>query len=1228
MSEGKRNFLYPSKSNSAPSEQPFLSEGKYNKNDGNDSAIFCGMSKIRPYTRRNKSRSKGVSIRPHATDCAPMGDGNKSLTLPSCKNSRITNDLCKPNNPKGHSVSSLHTSESTCLDGNVETLDSDNQFNKKLVAVKAHGTTGGLRKVVPDCKFSTGSEKYELKYEPATAEEKNLCIFQCSGFKPTEKKNQSVPINTNVLQLESYFIECNHQLHGNIAKDQSPFSRKVNSNVNTKDQTLALGGNPKLNVHISKENSNKDVSDAVRNECSTCPNLSEKGSSVKGNLNNQSGNVSNFKIPGSSSQSRSPRIVDSSSCELTSNTLSEGDSTISPVTQSCLNDNLKLVNQAHEDSILKEAKAIEERYKSIAELSLCSFFLETRERSHWDYLLEEMAWLANDFMQERLWKIAAAAQVCHSVASAVRYKFDDKISDLGNVEIPHEVKFLEESLFYTVSTGAWGRYRNLVESDWLESKSSKLWGMHVLEMKEKMSPYNVPGAFRGCKSLRSSLKGQKGLPKSCTAGSYEVRGGIPYEHHSENKLGSHSSIIMEKRSLNILQIGSIPTKRARTVSRKRVQCPSIGEASEVVQVGKITDLSSGDTNSFQDQQNIVHEDLHISKYLNVECVRGFQKNLPTDCTEIPATLENAEARHVDSAYECGWQRDTIGPKEQRDHSEQRSEYHQHESNGYSGPLGQHVVKKPSILEKLSDTFTQGIIARTGCPLASETSNASNLNKSMKKVSCRHRRKKTKSLQMPTGQSESRSGNSWSPSQDQALFVFVHDLGPNWELVSDAINSTLLFKDNGRNVCPRVVDSTEFDILKSRFQKIILIGKQGHTLKSQNNTLDQKQKMPVHSSQVLSISQANSNGGPLTPLDLCDSTTSGPDVFSHGYQRSHPSGLMTLNTVSLVPVVPVDTTSSMPQGSADMIKDNSLSTPSTTCTPSTRYGNEFGLARGPSLLISEQQKVRQLSRVLSIPRTQYSSSSVPGVLPASDHSVQIPHGESGTEMMHGMNRSLATPHPGLQRIGSHAATNMSLSGSLLSSNRIRTPSSISMRVAAASCEGNSRTPNPGDQKRETMKELEVQVRRGSSQDTLSVNGLSTGFFDHVGSSSVQKDPSQRQQHQKPQQSHPFSNPDHSHLQGSNSASIQQKQIDIPPLAKEKQLKQRLVNRNHPQQQQKQKKQQKQNQHHAVLNSSMPNGQSYSQPSVLSFPETSSLGRQQVSLQSESPRAVQNSHILLR
>jgi E1A-binding protein p400 len=34
-----------------------------------------------------------------------------------------------------------------------------------------------------------------------------------------------------------------------------------------------------------------------------------------------------------------------------------------------------------------------------------------RSKSHWDYLLEEMQWMATDFAQERRWKLAAAKKV-------------------------------------------------------------------------------------------------------------------------------------------------------------------------------------------------------------------------------------------------------------------------------------------------------------------------------------------------------------------------------------------------------------------------------------------------------------------------------------------------------------------------------------------------------------------------------------------------------------------------------------------------------------------------------------------------------------------------------------------------------------------------------------------------------------------------------------------------
>ena len=38
-----------------------------------------------------------------------------------------------------------------------------------------------------------------------------------------------------------------------------------------------------------------------------------------------------------------------------------------------------------------------------------------RSKAHWDYLLEEMQWLATDFAQERKWKKAGARKVRDTV---------------------------------------------------------------------------------------------------------------------------------------------------------------------------------------------------------------------------------------------------------------------------------------------------------------------------------------------------------------------------------------------------------------------------------------------------------------------------------------------------------------------------------------------------------------------------------------------------------------------------------------------------------------------------------------------------------------------------------------------------------------------------------------------------------------------------------------------
>lgn len=46
----------------------------------------------------------------------------------------------------------------------------------------------------------------------------------------------------------------------------------------------------------------------------------------------------------------------------------------------------------------------------------------SRPKSHWDYLLEEMQWMAADFAQERRWKEAAAKKVRHRAKCETKNK--------------------------------------------------------------------------------------------------------------------------------------------------------------------------------------------------------------------------------------------------------------------------------------------------------------------------------------------------------------------------------------------------------------------------------------------------------------------------------------------------------------------------------------------------------------------------------------------------------------------------------------------------------------------------------------------------------------------------------------------------------------------------------------------------------------------------------------
>ncbi|KAG4120457.1 hypothetical protein ERO13_D11G144700v2 [Gossypium hirsutum] len=956
-------------------------------------------------------------------------------------------------------------------------------------------------------------------------------------------------------------------------------------------------------------------------------------------------------------------------CEIPERTLLGRTSTANTDVQTNMDDHVKVVDKAHEDSILEEARIIEAKRKRIAELSVGALPLENHRKSHWDFVLEEMAWLANDFAQERLWKMTAATQLCRRAAFTSRLKYEeqnqfwklkrvaltlanavmefwhsaellrnskdrslgpnncghdlvgsranevtenknaeldmdiheeqqehpgknnefaiqayavrflkynsspvptlqaeapatpDRISDSGITDISWNEHLTEESLFYSVPSGAMETYRRSIESYLVQTEKTGSsaqeevetsayddgaefgYGDFVYDEDEgETSTYYLPGAFEGRKSSKLNKKKRKNPMKSYPARPYEMDADLPYGSCAQQ------SVLIGKRPGSSLNVGPIPTKRVRTGSRHRVISP-FGSAAAAggLQAPMKTDASSGDTNSFQDDQSTLHGGFPMQKSNEVESIGDFERQLPYDCAETPTKpKKKKKAKNLLSAYDQGWQLESTVHSEQRDYSKKRSESHHFDSNGSSVLYGQQNAKKLKLMKQQPDNaFDINPSGSIPSPVGSQMSNMSNPNKIIRLIHGRDRGRKAKTLKMSAG--EPGSGCPWSLFEDQALVVLVHDMGPNWELISDAINSTLQFKcifrkpkeckerhkilmdrsgdgadsadDSGssqpypstlpgipkgsaRQLFQRLQGPMEEDTLKSHFEKIIHIGKKQHYRRNQHDNQDPKQIVPVHNSHVIALSQVcpnNRNGGVLTPLDLCDATASSQDVLPLGNLASNTSGLAISNQGAAGSMLPASAANSSLQGSSGMVLGSNLASLSTPLNSSVR-------------------------------NVQQSNLSLPGAVSGSDRMVRVLSGNN-LGMMCGINRSMPISRPGFQGMTSSAMLN---SGSMLSSNLVGgMQNPVNMHSGPGSGQGNSML-RPRDTKH-----------------------MMRSYPGHP----------QQQQQMPQQQSHALSNSHHPQHQGSNHASGPQQQAYAMRVAKERQMQQqRLMQQQQPQQQQ--------------------------------------------------------------
>ncbi|CAH2052616.1 unnamed protein product [Thlaspi arvense] len=1274
--EGEINFRYPNRQNRT-SEPERSSKANTNQNtkESEDSAIF------RPYARRNRSKINRDPARSSSTDLVQNRGG--LATSISIRRGSVDGKgrISEATNQKDRHTTSVSCPTFENSNGNIvpTIVAPSNTMNTKVDGIPvvresiAGSKTGPLKDeadithrkssaYMPSEETSLAGEKAELALtiteigspKAGTIAGQDNSSTQLNGLRDStgEKESSADRGVAGTKRLESESSHANNlEVDVDTERDVCRVEKLDADEISMQKASSVEGLLNQTVGELTKTEIEDETgrSTTISNECSPAREMQMNSVKIENQSYRSSAELQNEEmysedekklrdgvvvpendrkvssvLDDNPSSSLHPGIteasVDESSCMVGDNVLSETD--IEALKHQPGSDSgSKVLDTVKEDSVLEEARIIQAKRKRIAELSCGTAPVEVREKSQWDFVLEEMAWLANDFAQERLWKMTAAAQVCHRVALTSQLRFEEQLqqrklkniaSILSNailqfwssVEASGELEetslgidketfqesncengrkclaagvreyassFLkynsssvpyhsaapsvpkytcdseildvslvdqltEESLFYSVPSGAMKVYHKYIETHIARCEKS---GNSMLEEVDtsaydaagdivydvtafdedegETSTYYLPGDFECSKSFNLSHKKRKSLMKSHSARSYDLGSDLPYANYT---VGSNSSNLMAKRPASNITAGSVPTRRVRTASRQRIVSPFGGATSGGLPVPSKTDGSSGDTSSFQDEQSSLHGGNFVQKGTEVESSGNFEKQLPYDMAETSEKPKKKKKTHTGSAYDQTWHLDSSVHAEQKEHWKKRPENH-FDMNGLYGP---HSAKKQKTTKQLVENNFDSANALAGSvpsPAASQMSNMSNPNKSIKFFGGRDRARKLKGLKISPGQHGSE--NRWSLFEDQALVVLVHDMGPNWELISDAMNSTLKIKciyrnpseckerhkilmdktagdgadsaeDSGtsqsypstlpgipkgsaRQLFQRLQGPMEEDTLKSHFEKICLIGKNLHYRKAQNDGRDPKQIVPVHNSQVMALSQVfpnNLNGGVLTPLDVCDASTSGQDVFS----LENP-GVPMLNQGT--PVLPTSGAIPSTPGSSGVGLGNNLPTTPGLHSTSVRDGR-FNVPRG-SLPLDEQHRLQQYNQMSSGRNMQQPSLSSPGAVSGSGHRM-VPGGNAMG--VSGVNRGTPMSRPGFQGMSSPA---MPSTGGMLSSGVVGIPNTGNIHPGGGASPGNSMLRPPREAVQHMMR---MQAAQGNSQGIPAFSGLSSGF----------------------------------------------------------------------------------------------------------------------------------------
>ncbi|KAK8452987.1 hypothetical protein SEVIR_5G210200v4 [Setaria viridis] len=819
----------------------------------------------------------------------------------------------------------------------------------------------------------------------------------------------------------------------------------------------------------------------------------------------------------------------------------------------------------------------------------------------------------------RLLEDNSNASKCLSLAEAP--PTPDRLNDFGILKVPDQLS--EANLFYGVAPGAMQAYRESMERLFVYNKQ-----MVNTVLKDDYEPstyasvsdvpvenvygddegdartYLLPGAYDGGLASKSSHKKKHPVTQRMNGTRpYEIGSDMPYEPFLESKPGNQQFVSNGKRTTDFL---SIPIKRIRTAARQRVASPFPAGVSGTPQFTSKTDASSGDTNSCQDDQSSLHGGSFSRKNADIESTVDFDRQLLYDASEVSTkSKKKKKPKHpghkapLSVAESCSLMapgKGTYDPRPQvdlvtqyeQDYVKKRPEIHQFDSNGNFVVNGQHASKKPKLMNQAPDISLEALapVGPIASPAASQMSNMAN-----PKIKISTRGRKSKGLKMAPGHSG--PGSPWSSFEDQALVVLVHDMGENWELVSDALNSIIQLKciyrrpneckerhklltdkssgdgadsadDSGssqhypsalpgipkgsaRQLFQRLQGPFEEETLKTHFEKIIFFGQKLHQTRRKGEIQELRQINPLHTSHVFALSQAcpgNLSGVVLTPLDLCDGP-SNSDTLSVGYQGSHTSGLALQNNHgSIGPTLPTSNVNSRLPGSPGMVIGSNSPLP---LNAPSRDAQRYGVPR-PTLLQGDEQSRIHYSQMVNGRNLQQPG--VPGVLPSGvDRGARMMPPAHGAGIMTGLNRGTPT-RPGFPRVGSPGMANVVPHGNMSPNNGQGLQNTVNVHPGAIPGPGNTmlrpRDPmqmlrpvqNSEEHRQMMMPEFQLQVSQGNNQV---VHFSGPPFSNAGGSSPVQSFPVQQSQpHQMPQQSHMYGNTHLSHTQGTNQSNPQQQQ----------------------------------------------------------------------------------------